>query len=72
MPPSSIDMRFMVPAPCSTSFLPTSVEPVKEIFRTVGLEVSSAPISLAEPVTMLTTPAGTPAFSQSTPQARPE
>src|SRR5215207_6147584 len=72
LPPSSMETRFIVLAACSTSFLPVSVEPVKVILRTVGLEVSSAPISLALPVTMLTTPGGMPAFSASAPQASPE
>src|SRR3954447_18029680 len=72
LPPSSIETFFMVEADCCMRSLPTSVEPVKVIFLTVGLEVSSAPISRAEPVTMLTAPSGTPACSHSTPQARAE
>jgi hypothetical protein len=33
--------------------LPTSVEPVNESLRTIGFDVSSPPISDAEPVTTL-------------------
>ena len=42
LPPSSIDTFFTVPADCSTSILPTSVEPVKVILRTSGLAVNLA------------------------------
>ena len=54
------------------SFLPTSVEPVKEIFFTNGLLVSSAPISADIPVITLNTPAGNPARSPNTANARAE
>src|SRR3546814_8961888 len=51
LPPSSRD-TFLIPgAHCSISLAPTSVEPVKEILRTLGLAVSSLPMSPAEPVT---------------------
>src|SRR3546814_17888698 len=53
LPPSSSEIFFTVEAHCCISSLPTSVEPVKESLRTIGLEVISPPISLAEPVTML-------------------
>ena len=53
-----IETFFIVFAACSISFLPTSVRPVKVIFLTSGCEVSSAPISRDEPVTMFTTPSG--------------
>src|SRR5258705_13748038 len=72
LPPSSSDTFLIVPAHCAISSLPISVEPVNEILRTVGLEVSSAPISAAEPVTTLRTPAGTPARSASTASASAE
>src|SRR5260370_871955 len=52
--------------------LPISVEPVNESLRTTGLEVSSAPISFAEPVTILRTPLGTPARSASSARANAE
>ena len=45
-----------VGADCAISSAPTRVEPVKEILRTVGLPVSSAPISAGRPVTTLMTP----------------
>ncbi len=71
-PPNSIDIFFTVPAHCSISFLPISVDPVKVILRTIGLEVSSAPISLAEPVTTLNTPFGMPARSANSANASAE
>ncbi len=65
LPPSSRD-TFLIPgAHCSISLAPTSVEPVKEILRTLGLAVSSLPMSPAEPVTTLSTPLGIPARSAS-------
>src|ERR1700688_1486768 len=48
---------------------PTSVEPVKVIFRTSGLEVISSPIARGSPVRTLRTPAGIPARSASTARA---
>ncbi len=51
---------------------PTSVEPVKVIFLTSGLDVSSPPISLELPVKTLKTPAGMPARSANTASARAE
>ncbi len=59
-------------AHCSISLAPTSVEPVKVILRTMGLAVSSLPISPAEPVTTLNTPLGMPARSASSASARAE
>jgi hypothetical protein len=50
LPPNSSDSFLTVPAHCSISNLPTSVEPVKVNLRTIGFEVSSAPISAAGPV----------------------
>src|SRR6478735_12238651 len=72
LPPSSIETFFTVWAACSSSTLPTSVEPVNVIFLTSGLPVISAPMARADPVRIDTTPAGKPARSHSTPQARPE
>ena len=46
--------------------MPTSLEPVKPILRTIGLEVTSVPIagaSSASPVTTESTPGGRPARS---------
>jgi hypothetical protein len=45
---------------------------VKDSLRTIGLEVSSAPVSLDGPVMTLQTPAGMPARSASTASARAE
>ena len=55
----------MVGAHCAISMRPISVEPVKVSMRTVGLEVSSLPITLALPVMTLNTPLGMPACSAS-------
>src|SRR5262245_1032937 len=63
LPPSSNDTFFIVVDDCAMRSLPTSVDPVNEIFRTVGFDVSSPPISAADPVTTLKTPAGMPARS---------
>ena len=69
LPPSSIDVRFIVFAQSATSFLPTGVEPVKVSLRTTGFEVISSPISAVLPLTMLMTPAGMPARSASSANA---
>ena len=52
-------------AHCAISSRPVAVEPVNESARTVGLAVSTAPIFVPAPVTMFSTPAGTPARSPS-------
>src|SRR6478752_454894 len=72
LPPSSSDTFFIVLAHCAISDLPTAVEPVNDSFRTVGFDVSSAPISAADPVTTLNTPLGTPARSASSASASAE
>ena len=72
LPPSSSETFLTVAAHCAISSLPTSVEPVNEILRTVGFDVSSPPISAAEPVTTLSTPFGMPARSASTASASAE
>jgi hypothetical protein len=51
LPPNSIEVFLTVAARCSISNSPTSVEPVKVNLRTVGLLVSSPPISFDGPVT---------------------
>ena len=61
-----------MPAHCSISNLPTSVEPVKVNLRTIGFEVSSPPISFEPPVTQEKTPFGTPARSASSHKAKAE
>src|SRR5262249_42436275 len=65
LPPSSIDAFFTVFEHCSRSTLPTWVEPVKVILRTIGLEVISPPIAEELPVSTLSTPLGMPARSPS-------
>src|SRR5690606_13473025 len=45
------------------NIFPTSVDPVKEIFRTRGSSSQAFPISSGFPVTTLKTPAGMPASS---------
>ena len=72
LPPSSSDSFLTVPAHCAIRILPTSVDPVNDSLRTMGLAVSSPPISVADPVTMLSTPFGTPARSASSPSASAE
>src|SRR6185437_6726879 len=72
LPPNSIEVFFTVPADCAISSLPISVEPVKVILRTIGLEVSSPPISVALPVRQEKTPFGTPARSASSQSASAE
>ena len=71
-PPSSSESRFTPGADCAIKSDPTRVEPVKEILRTAGLPVSSAPISAGRPVTTLMTPAGMPARSARTASASAE
>ena len=72
LPPSSSDSFFTVAAHCAISALPTAVEPVNDSLRTVGFDVSSPPISDAEPVTTLNTPFGRPARSASSARASAE
>ena len=75
LPPSSSESFLTCPAHCAISSLPTAVEPVKPILRTVGLPVSSPPIagaSSASPVTTWKTPAGMPARSASSASASAE
>ena len=62
MPPSSMEVRRTLPAAASSSFLPTGVEPVKEILRNRESSIIGSVISEAEePETTLITPAGRPA-----------
>ena len=70
LPPSSSDIFLMVPAACSIRILPTRVDPVKVILRTLGLEQSSFPTPEAsvDGIT-LNTPAGMPARSPRTAMA---
>ena len=65
LPPSSIDRRSSWFEDCSISFLPTSVEPVKDSFRARGSSISGP---MTEPdedaVITFSTPAGRPASSR--------
>ena len=68
LPPSSSDSFFTVSADWRSRMRPTSVEPVNDTLRTVGLVHISRPISGAfgpSPITMFSTPAGRPACSAS-------
>src|SRR5690349_3093862 len=69
LPPSSSESFLMVDADCAISTLPISVDPVNEIFRMTGFDVSSPPISRADPVTTFRTPPGTPARDASSASA---
>ena len=72
LPPSSSESFLMLGAHCDISLTPISVEPVKVSLRTIGLAVSSPPISAAPPVSTLNTPLGIPARSASTASASAE
>ena len=72
LPPSSIETFFTVPAHCASSSLPTSVDPVKDSLRTIGLPVSSPPVSRDGPVMTLNTPGGILARVASSPRASAE
>ena len=61
MPPSSIETLSTLSAAWAISLRPTSVEPVKESFRSRGSPMIGFEISLEdEPVTTLRTPSGSP------------
>ncbi len=62
LPPSSSDSFLIVGAHCAASTRPTSVEPVKDRWRTVSLSHSSLPMAAdLAAVTTFSTPAGKPA-----------
>ncbi len=63
LPPSSSDSRLPEPAVARRIRRPTSVEPVKAILSTPLCATSAAPVA-PSPVTMLTTPGGSPASMQ--------
>ena len=63
LPPSSSDSFLPEPAVAVRMTRPTSVEPVKAILATPSCATRAAPVS-PSPVTMLTTPAGSPASRQ--------
>ena len=62
-PPNSSESGLTCFAAPSINFFPTSVEPVKEIFRQSGLSRNSCPISAAEPAMSWNTAVGKPAVS---------
>src|SRR5215472_4598486 len=72
LPPNSIEVFLTVAAHSSISNLPTSVEPVKVSLRTVGLLVSSPPISFDGPVMQEKTPFDRPARSANLHKAKAE
>ena len=63
LPPSSRLSAFSEPAAAARILRPTSVEPVKASLSMPGWLTISSPVR-PSPVTMLTTPAGTPAMTQ--------
>jgi len=71
-PPSSSEIFLTVSALCRIRTRPTSVEPVKVSFRTIGFAVNSPPISAADPVRTFRTPLGIPASSPRTARANAE
>ena len=72
LPPSSSDTRLTVPMQAAASILPTGVEPVKVNLAIRGSVVRTVPIGAGGPVTILNTPAGSPASAPSTARARAE
>ena len=72
LPPSSRETFFTVPAHCSRSRLPISVEPVKVSLRTTGLAVSSRADGAGGAGDHVEHPGGSPARSASSARARAE
>ena len=68
LPPSSSVSRFTWSAQPRMIRLPTSVEPVKQIFRTAGWVTNRSPTTLPGPGMTVNTPAGSPACSASSPR----
>ena len=63
-PPSSMVARFMPLAASSARCLPTGIEPVNEILRTIGEAIRCSETFAGTPNTRLSTPGGTPASSK--------
>src|SRR5438067_1026652 len=61
LPPSSSEQCLKLLAAVVPMVLPTALDPVNEIARTSGCSSIGAPASAPNPVTMFTTPFGTPA-----------
>src|SRR2546423_15692014 len=66
-PPSSSDTRLSIGPAAPAIHLPTAVEPVNEIVGTSGCVTSAAPARAPVPCTMISTPAGSPAWLQISP-----
>ena len=61
LPPSSCATRLTVVAAALATSMPARVEPVKDTMSIPGWLEIAAPTSAPVPLTMLNTPAGTPA-----------
>src|SRR3984885_14120803 len=61
LPPISNEQGLNKPAAVWPTIRPTSLDPVKEMAFTSGCATKGAPASGPKPVTMLTTPSGSPA-----------
>src|SRR6185503_19551240 len=64
LPPSSSEQCLKLLAEVVPIIRPTALEPVNETARTSGCSNIGAPVSDPNPVTMLTTPLGTPASTR--------
>ncbi len=64
LPPSSSEIFFSVSAAARMIVLPTSTLPVKAILSTSACSTIAAPAVSPTPVTMLTTPGGSPASAK--------
>ena len=71
LPPSSKPVRFSVAAAARATAIPVGVEPVTSMRSTPGWELSAAPAA-GPPVTMLSTPSGSPAACAIRPSSRTE
>src|ERR1043165_4849831 len=64
LPPSSSEQCLKLLAAVVPMVLPTELEPVNEIARTSGCSSMGAPASAPKPLTIFTTPLGTPASTK--------
>ena len=64
LPPSSWLTRLIVSAAARATAAPAAVEPVKDTMSSPGCDEIAAPTVGPSPITMLNTPAGTPAASR--------
>ena len=72
LPPSSCATRLTVGAAAVATCTPARVDPVKDTMSTSGCDDSRAPTSGPVPLTMLNTPAGTPAAWQTSANSTPD